>query len=130
MIENPIDELPRVGFGRNEIIFRQGQPGDAAYVVERGKVRIERKMEGKWVVLAELGPGAVFGEMALADDSPRMATAISVDTTSCRMITRQRFEQVLDQSPRFIAALARIFTHNLRELADRPMADMPNLLEI
>ncbi len=130
MTGDPADELPRCGFGRNEIIFRQGQPGDAAYIIERGRVRIEHKVDGHWTVLAVLGPGAVFGEMALADGRPRMASAIAVDTTSCRMIERGRFEALLAASPRFIAALARIFTYNLRELADRPMTNMPDLFEL
>ncbi len=57
-------------------IFQHGDPGDKLYVILDGKVRISRDVPGMGEeALAVLGPGAVFGEMALLDEAPRSADA-------------------------------------------------------
>ncbi|MBY0355363.1 MAG: cyclic nucleotide-binding domain-containing protein [Rickettsiales bacterium] len=59
-----------------EIIFRQGYPGDNAYIIIRGQVEIIDEMgDGTEYRLALLEAGQMFGEMALLDDKPRSATA-------------------------------------------------------
>jgi CRP/FNR family cyclic AMP-dependent transcriptional regulator len=61
------------------IIFREGEQGDAVFLIEAGKVRLTRlNPGGNEIEVAEIGPGCIFGEMALLDGSPRMATATAV----------------------------------------------------
>lgn len=65
-----------VKFAKGEIIFRQGYPGDHAYIVKEGEVEIffeENDFTEKQ--LAILGVGEMFGELALMDDKPRSASA-------------------------------------------------------
>ena len=57
------------------IVFSEGDPGDAMYVVIRGLVQIYRDTTRGRVVLAKMGAGQFFGEMALIEDQPRSATA-------------------------------------------------------
>lgn len=60
---------------KGEIIFREGDPSDACYVVKSGKIVITKAKGNSEIELASLGPGAMFGEMAFFDGKPRSATA-------------------------------------------------------
>jgi CRP/FNR family transcriptional regulator, cyclic AMP receptor protein len=63
-----------------ETLFRHGDPGHAMYVVSKGKLEIFIKDHaGQKIVLAETGPGDVFGELALLDEGPRSATAVATE---------------------------------------------------
>ncbi len=69
-------------FGRDQVVFHLGDPGGLLYVISRGKVKINHTTpEGQEVVLAILGPGDFFGELALIDEAPRSATAIALEAT-------------------------------------------------
>lgn len=72
------EELDRrfgVSFAEGEVIFEQGELGRVMYIVREGKVSISRTILGVEKVLAVLGPGEFFGEMALLNNRPRSATA-------------------------------------------------------
>lgn len=68
--------MSEIEYSAGEIIFRQGYPGDTAYVVVEGQVEIYREEnDGSETQLALLGPDQLFGEMAPMDESPRSASA-------------------------------------------------------
>ncbi len=59
-------------------IFKEGEPGDGIYIVKSGLVQISAVLnDADRVVLARLGPGEMFGEMAVLDQNPRSATALA-----------------------------------------------------
>jgi CRP-like cAMP-binding protein len=66
-------------FGREfkpgDILFREGDTGSEMYVIQSGKVRISRDIQGEDRALALLGPGEFLGEMAILNQKPRGATA-------------------------------------------------------
>jgi CRP/FNR family cyclic AMP-dependent transcriptional regulator len=65
---------------KGEILFREGDPSDAMYVIKKGRIAITKAKGTKEIVLAELVPGEMLGEMAFFDDKPRSAGAkASVD---------------------------------------------------
>lgn len=65
-----------VQFRAGEVIFRQGYPGDHAYIIQSGEVEIyHEEPDGSVQQLALLGAGEMFGELALMDDAPRSASA-------------------------------------------------------
>jgi putative peptide zinc metalloprotease protein len=74
-----------------EAIIRQGEPGQQFYVVRAGQVDVERDGE----VLARLGPGDAFGEIALLLDVPRTATVVAVDRTELLALEAHDFRDVL-----------------------------------
>jgi CRP/FNR family transcriptional regulator, cyclic AMP receptor protein len=77
-------------------IFRHGEPGDKLYLILEGKVRISRDVPGMGEeALAVLGPGQVFGEMALLDESPRSADAVVHDSCKLLAIPRDGFDDLL-----------------------------------
>ncbi len=75
-------------------IFDQDAPGDCAYMIDSGHVEISTFSEGKKESLATLGPGEIFGEMALLDGRPRSATATAIHEATVIAISRQ---QLLDE---------------------------------
>ncbi|WP_258229411.1 cyclic nucleotide-binding domain-containing protein, partial [Arthrobacter sp. HMWF013] len=73
------DELTEVDLSRGASVFREGDQGDQLYFIVSGKVKLGRTSpDGRESLLAILGPGELFGEMALFDPSPRTATATAV----------------------------------------------------
>ena len=62
-------------------LFREGEAGDTAYIVESGRLEISLLREGRKVVVAELGPGSLVGEMALIGAGTRSATATALEET-------------------------------------------------
>ena len=84
-------------FRAGERIFSQGQPGDMAYFIETGSVRIWREREPNMLILGELGEGCLFGELALLDGRDRTAHATAMMETHCTVISKERFDEFLDE---------------------------------
>ncbi len=77
---------------QNTRLFRQGDKGDAMYLIESGRVRISiRDEEDKEVVLAELAQGDFFGEMSLIDGRQRSADAKVIDDAQLAILSREAF---------------------------------------
>ncbi len=81
-------------YEKGEVIFREGDPGEKMYLIQSGAVEITKILGGKETVLAVLGPGDFFGEMALIDPQPRSATGKAV--IKCRLLPLTR-ESILDR---------------------------------
>ncbi len=93
-------------------VFTEGEKGDRAYLIQEGQIEIVKN----GLVLGTLSKGELFGEMALVDDQPRMATAQAVSDASLVIITRDSFRDKLDRADPFIRALLNIFVKNIRNL--------------
>jgi CRP-like cAMP-binding protein len=74
-------------FQPGQMIFREGELNQEAYRILRGRVEISITGEGKPVVLAQLGEGDIFGEMAMVDERPRSASAQCLEVTECVVLT-------------------------------------------
>ena len=109
-------------FAAGDVIMRQGDASDALHVVTRGRVRVEREQPAKTpLLLAELGPGDVIGEMGLLDGGPRSATVTAVEDTDTLELHATVMAVVVMQFPQISAALLRTLSRRLRsadELAD------------
>ncbi len=83
-------------YGLGEQIFSFGDPGDKLYIIVDGKVRISRDVAGLGEeALAVLGPGEVFGEMSLLDESPRSAGAKAHERCRLLTVTKSDFDDLL-----------------------------------
>ena len=89
----------REHFEASETIFRQGDLGDRIYVIVDGTVEVVLEGSGKESVLARLGPGECFGEMALVNDSPRNATARSVSAVNVLTLDHGAFDALFAHLP-------------------------------
>jgi len=106
-------------FGVGQEIFRQGQPPRDAYLIERGKVEISVTTNDRKVVLGYKQTGDVFGEMALIDKTPRMATATAVEPTVCVVITQSLFDEHLSKATPLLKKVLTTFTANLRSVGEK-----------
>ena len=94
------DCLVRRSFARDVVIFPEGGPGNALYIVESGRVRIFlTSSNGQEICLSIYGPGQVFGEMSLLDGEPRSASAAAVEQTAVLVLARDDFLAYLDAHP-------------------------------
>jgi CRP/FNR family cyclic AMP-dependent transcriptional regulator len=116
--------LRRRHFRRNEVVFHQGDPGDALHVITSGAVKILLpSAEGDEAIIATLRPGDFFGELALLDGHPRSATATAVEPTETMTLPRDVFHELLDKHPELrdalfagLAAQLRRITKHVEEL--------------
>lgn len=97
-------------------VFREGEPGDAAFIVETGAIAISKEINGERVELARLGPGELFGEMAIIDGTRRMADASAAEESVVVRIPADQFAAKLARSDPFVQALMKILVHNLRQV--------------
>ena len=104
--------LERKVFYTGQKIFAEGDRGDRAYLIQSGNVDIVKNE----MPLATLGPGELFGEMALIDDKPRMATAVAATDVAVVIISRDSFNEKLSKADPFIRGLLNIFVRNIRNL--------------
>jgi CRP-like cAMP-binding protein len=104
-------------FRRNEVIFHQGDPGDALHIVAAGAVKILLpSAEGDEAIIATLRPGDFFGELALLDGAPRSATAAALEQSDTLVLPRDNFLSLLDSLPGLRDALLAGLAHELRRL--------------
>jgi EAL domain-containing protein (putative c-di-GMP-specific phosphodiesterase class I) len=80
------------------VIFREGERGCCAYVIERGRVEISVERSGQKIILGYRGPGEVFGEMAVIDDKPRSATVQAVERCDLLMVTREQLTNRIEET--------------------------------
>ncbi len=117
-------------FSPNQIIFHLGDPAGLLYIISSGKVKISHSTaEGQEAVLAILGAGDFFGELALLDDSPRSASAETLKDTETLTLHRDEFLNYLDNNPAFarhvLNVLARRIRHLNNQISDIFFLDLP-----
>lgn len=120
-------------FGVGQVIFHHGDPGGLLYIISRGKVKITHStLEGQEALLAILGSGDFFGELALLDDSPRSATAEALDITETLTLHRTDFRRFLASNPDFAMHVLQSMARNIRrlnsQLSDIFFLDLPGRL--
>jgi len=83
-------------YSPGEVIFKQGDLGTSAFIIEEGRVEVSITHNGKKTVLAEYNGGDLFGEMSLIDETTRAATATALEPTKVVAIYRSIFDKALD----------------------------------
>ena len=102
-------------YPKTATIFRNGDPGDAMYLIDVGKVRISiTDADGAVVTLAELGAGDFFGEMAMLDGQGRSANATATEDARLAKLTRDDFLSFMRSDPRVTLELLTALTQRLR----------------
>ncbi|HLH21181.1 MAG TPA: serine/threonine-protein kinase [Chloroflexota bacterium] len=93
-----------------DVVLRQGEPGDAMHLVVRGRFAVERQRpDGRPQRLATVGPGDLFGELALIDGAPRSATVRALTAGTTRVLARADLLAVLREHPDVaLAVMARL----------------------
>ena len=131
------DMIYSKSFAAGDEIFRIGDEGRNAYMIESGEVEISNFQDGKEVVIATLGAGEIFGEMSMIDDAPRSASVRASQNTDVIVIQRSRYMSNLSSANPMMSLIIRVILNRFREtqhlLAGKVALDSgedPSLTEI
>jgi uncharacterized membrane protein len=107
--------LAPIQFEAGTQIFHVGDAGDAMYLIDDGQIRISvTDADGRDIILAELGPGDFFGEMAMLDRQGRSANAIATQHARVAMLTRENFLTFVSSDSRIVLEMLSAITNRLR----------------
>ena len=87
-------------FKKGDVLLREGERGECAYVIETGNVEILVQRDGQSIQIGTRGPGSLIGEMAMIDDKPRTATVRALDDCELQEITREDFARRIETAVR------------------------------
>jgi CRP-like cAMP-binding protein len=108
---------------RGERVFREGDEGDAWYVVFDGTANVMKNLGSTDTRIAALGPGACFGEMAILDGMARSASVVAEGPLTVFRFRRERFDGLLDNGSlgayKLVAAMARSLSQRQRILTQQ-----------
>lgn len=108
-------DLSRKSVAAGDYVFRQGDPGDEAYLIATGRIDIVVESHARETVIATVERGDIIGEMALIDDEPRMASARVVEDATLTVIPQESFRARLDR----IAEVDRMIPRLLERYVER-----------
>lgn len=98
-----------------ETLFLKGDPGDALYAVRRGQIRIATgSASGRRLTFNLLGPGDIFGEVALLDGRSRTADAIAIEPTELYTVLRRDFFSLLERRPGVAIRIIELLCERIR----------------
>jgi len=104
--------VPVRRFDAGERIFLEDDAADCMYLVRSGTVDVITF----GTVLESVGPGGMFGEMALIDGGPRSAAALAAEATEVALIDKETFHALLREEPAFALAIMRLLTKRIRRM--------------
>ncbi len=107
--------LPRKAVAAGELIINEGDVGNAAYMIVSGQCRAFRHVDGRQETLAIMGPGDVFGEVALLLEEPRAASVEATENTTILVLDRKTMEEGLGTDG-WTGALVRALAQRFRSL--------------
>ena len=121
-------------FKRDETVFHQGDPGDALFIVASGSVKVVLPSDegAEPAIVAVLGAGEFFGELAILDGAPHSATIVAIEPTETLVLGRVDFERLFESEPSIRRSLVLALARELRRLTDHVEAlhflDLPQRL--
>ena len=111
------EKLQLVQFPKDTLIFSIDDPADCMFIIKSGEVKVIAGVDENDEVLAYLGRGSYFGEMALLTGEPRSATVMTSLDTELFMLTKRDFDFLLSQHPSIAVALSHVLSQRLRDIS-------------
>jgi len=103
----------RLTFQPGELLCRQGDPGDTAYIILDGRADVLVDTPGGQISVAKLGKNDLVGEMAILIDIPRTATVRAIGTVSTLAISKDLFFRMVTEFPQMGVEIMRELAHRL-----------------
>ena len=114
-------------FKTGDVIVSEGDEGDEAYIIYTGQVEIYRTLaNGKLVSLNFLGPGEMFGEMALFGDGFRTASVKAIQETIVGVITKEKLYDIVREFPDIAIEILKVQTRRFSKMENRLMECLKN----
>lgn len=102
-------------FAAGEVILREGEPGQTAYIISKGRVEVFKLIHGRRQPLAEMGPGEIFGEAAIFTERGRTATVHTLEETTVVEVSRESLDEELAGTV-VMGNLVRVLARRFHEL--------------
>ena len=109
----------RLRLSAGDTVFKQGERGDAMYVIAEGAIQIYRESSNGRVVLAELGPGDFFGEMAIVDGAQRTATASALRKSEVIVVEDSELDALIKTRPDVAEHMIRTLVQRIKNTTDK-----------
>ena len=107
--------IERKKYDRDQVIFREHENGDVAYIIANGQVQIIKESDNGPKILGVLEKGAMFGEMALIDNKPRMASAKAINgPVELLIVSKANFQKKMEQLDPFTRGLIKFMAEIVR----------------
>jgi CRP/FNR family cyclic AMP-dependent transcriptional regulator len=118
--EHDLERIARVAVPRTypagTVILREGDPGDTCYVLRSGRARVTRQhADGRSITLTNLGPGEIFGELAMFGGEVRSATVEAIDEVRAVAILAADLKRLLNEHPEIAVKLLAALSGRLRD---------------
>jgi CRP-like cAMP-binding protein len=110
--------VPR-SYPAGETVIEEGSTGLGLFIITSGRLEIFKDEGDSRATVAVMEPGDILGEMALIDDQPRSASAVTLEPTSCLLITRSSFQTLVNKEPEIAMCIVTPLAERLRELQQR-----------
>jgi len=110
-----LEQLNREVYAVGEVIFREGEVGDCAYIIEDGSVEICVATQSGEQVVTQIGKGELFGEIALIDYKPRMATVRAIEKVVLIPIHRKLISELLEKTDPIVRHFLLLVMERFRE---------------
>ncbi len=122
--DGEIEKISRIlyvnAYYRGQLIFQEGENGDALFVVLKGRVKVcLYDEEGREYVLDVIGKDGFFGELALLDELPRSANAIAMESCDLMIVRRNDFLKLLMENPSISINILKVLAGRLRVADER-----------
>lgn len=118
-LERLIQGATLVSYHPGQLVVREGDPGEALYLVRQGKVRVYTIRDDEEIDLAVLGAGACFGEVALLSGQPRTATVVAMEPTTMLCFHKRQIDEILAAYPKVKALLESLLVSRARHTMQR-----------
>jgi len=109
----------RLVFAKDEVLFRQGEAGDAAYLILSGAAEVSIETPGGSLVVATINEHEIVGEIAILCDVPRTATVRAVREIAALRITKECFFTLIQEFPEMAVEMMRELAHRLEVTTGR-----------
>ena len=100
---------------KGEVIYKEGQTGDCAYLIESGQVELFVTSKDECTPLSLLGPGEIFGEMAMLDGSRREASAKANTEVVLSVVSKEALSERIDEADPIVRLLITMMAKRTRE---------------
>jgi len=108
-----------VSFSKGQVVFKQGDEGDALYIVLGGKVKVIGEHESSREVLTILEEKSIFGEMAILSNETRSATIEAAEPLTLLKIRREDFKEMIKQKPEMAFEVFEVLVKRIKTINEK-----------
>jgi CRP/FNR family transcriptional regulator, cyclic AMP receptor protein len=121
--EKLIAQARSVTLEEGQSLFKRGDPGDGCYWLQDGSLKVTvASSAGDERILSILGPGTIVGELAMVDGLARSATVVALRRCHLLFLSREAFQQTMNEAPSMLAHLVDTLVHRLRQADEEAAA--------